>query len=279
MPGQSPLPYSAPHAGLSNGPEAHTIETPGASRRWGRRLWIAGLLMLAGASQARGAFTLIGLAIEDAATRQVVERYTLARHLKPVRFIGTLRTTDWVMDRPPFAATLARHLHPPLERYHLSDKGNGTYTVDDMGALRGSIRLIARGQERRVYFVEGQFRSLAHLLKLTGSMVFTLEYGERWEGNEPYTEVDPQLFIRLDNIVAHGILKVLAPLIHGVIDRRVAGLTEATQIVSQHLTRDPHGLYREMRTWPDVRPEDLDEYRRAFRTGEGSARDGAKEEG
>ncbi len=278
-PGRSPLPYSAPHAGLSNSPEAHRAETPVAPPRRDRRLWIAVLLMLAGASQAGGAFTLIGLAVEDVATRQVVERYTLARQLKPVRFIGTLKTTDWVMDRPPFAATLARHLHPPLERYHISDKGNGTYTVDDMGALRGSIRLVARGPERRVYFVEGQFRSLAHLLKLTGSMVFTLEYRERWEGNEPYTEVDPQLFIRLDNLVAHGILRVLAPLIHGVIDRRVTGLTEATRIVSQRLTKDPRGLYRQMRTWPDVRPEDLEEYRRAFRTGEESAREGAKEEG
>ena len=241
---------------------------PGASPRRSRSIWIVALLLLTLASQAAGAFRLIGLAIEDSATREVVERYTLARQLKPVRFIGTLKTTDWMMDRPPFAATLARHLHPPMERYHITDKGNGLYEVDDLGALRGSVRLIARGPERRVYFVEGQFRSLAHLLKLSGSMVFTLEYRERWEGNESYVEVDPQLFLRLDNIVAHGILKVLAPLLHGIIDRRVANLTAAAQIVSQRLTKDPGGLYQEIQTWPDVRPEELDEYRRAFRTDE-----------
>lgn len=241
---------------------------PGAFPRRNRSIWIVALLLLTLASQAAGAFRLIGLAIEDPATREVVERYTLARQLKPVRFIGTLKTTDWVMDRPPFASTLARHLHPPLERYHITDKGNGHYEVDDLGALRGSFRLIARGPERRIYFVEGQFRSLAHLLKLSGSMVFTLEYRERWEGNESYVEVDPQLFLRLDNIVAHGILKVLAPLLHGIIDRRVGNLTAAAQIVSQRLTKDPKGLYRELRTWSDVRPEELDEYRRAFRTDE-----------
>ena len=241
---------------------------PSAFFRRGRSTRIVALLLLALATQASGAFRLIGLAIEDPATREVVERYTLARQLKPVRFIGTLKTTDWMMDRPPFAATLARHLHPPMERYHITDKGNGLYEVDDLGALRGSVRLIARGPERRVYFVEGQFRSLAHLLKLSGSMVFTLEYRERWEGNESYVEVDPQLFLRLDNIVAHGILKVLAPLLHGIIDRRVGNLTAAAQIVSQRLTKDPKGLYRELRTWSDVRPEELDEYRRAFRTEE-----------
>lgn len=236
-----------------------------------RAIWIVALLLLVLATRAVGAFRLLGLAIEDPATREVVERYTLARQLKTIRVVGTLKATDWVMDRPPFAATLARHLHPPLERYHITEKGNGLYEVDDLGSLRGSFRLIARGPERRVYLVEGQFRSLAHLLKLTGSMVFTLEYRERWEGNESYVEVDPQLFLRLDNLVVHGILKVLAPLLHGIIDRRVVNLTTAAEIVSRRLTKDPKGLYREIRTWPDVRPEELGEYRRAFRTEEDGA--------
>lgn len=226
--------------------------------------WVIAVVLLL-ATQARGASTPTGLATDDAAAREVVERYTLARQLKTVRFVGTLKTTDWIMDRPPLAATLARHLYPPLERYHITDGGKGTYAVDDQGALRGSVRLAARAPERRVYFVEGQFRSLAHILKLSGSMVFTLEYRERWDGNESYVEVDPQLFLRLDNIIAHGILKVLAPLLHGIIDRRVANLTEAARIVSYRLTKDPRGLYQEARSWPDVRPEDLEELRQAFR--------------
>jgi len=231
--------------------------------------------MLLLATQARGASTIIGLAVDDAATREVVERYTLARQLNTARFIGTLKNTEWIMDRPAFAATLARHLHPPLERYQITDKGSGVYAVDDMGALRGSLRLVARAPERRIYFVEGEFRSLAHLLKLSGSMVFTLEYRERWDGNESYVEVDPQLFLRLDNVVAHGILKVLAPLLHGIIDRRAGNLTAAAQIVSQRLIKDPQALYQEIRTWPDVRREDLEEFRQAFRI----ARDGAGEGG
>jgi hypothetical protein len=238
-----------------------------------------GIVLVAVAASGREPFTLLGLAIQDPATRQVVEQFTLARQLPPVRFVGTLRTTDWLMDRPPFAATLARHLHPPLERYHIRDAGNGLYSVDDLGALRGNLRLVVRGAERRVYFSQGQFRSLAHLLRLTGNMVFTLEYRERWEGNESYVEVNPQLFVRLDNVLAHGVLKILAPLIHGVIDRRVANLTEAAQAVSHRLTRDPTGLYREMRRWPDVRPEELEEYRRAFRIAEEGPRVGAREAG
>ena len=285
MIGQAQAPYSARGARLSNTRKAQGL---GASARWRRRgrfsggapiapfllQWVVSLVLLL-TTQARGASTLIGLPLDDGATREVVERYTLARQLKTVRFIGTLKNIEWMLDRPPFAATLARHLDPHLERYHITDKGDGTYAVDDMGSLRGSIRLVARAVERRVYFVEGEFLSLAHILKLSGSMVFTLEYRERWDGNESYVEVEPQLFLRLDNIVVHGILKVLAPLLHGIIDRRVANLTEAAQIVSQRVTKDPQGLYREIRTWPDVRSEELEEFRQAFRI----ARDGSREGG
>jgi hypothetical protein len=246
--------------------------TGDSSPLWRRvRLFLsAGLLCaLVSAAPAHGAFRLIGLSIEDAATREVVEGHSLARQLPPVRFPGTLRATEWLLERPAFAATLARHLHPPLERYHLTDKGNGRYEVDDLGALRGELRLVARGLDRRVYLCEGEFRSLAHLLKLSGTMVFTLEYREITQDNGPYIEVTPQLFVRLNNILAHGMLKVLAPLLDGVIDRRVGNLTTATQIVSQRLISDPGGLYREIQTWPEVRPEELEAYRLAFSIGGG----------
>ena len=271
---QRQAPYSACGAQLSNRRDRRGLRSKAT---WRTRPRLAGLivLILLVAAQVQGGTSLMSLAFDDAPTREVVKQYTLARQLKPVRLIGTLKNTEWIMDRPPFAATLARHLNPLLERYHISDKGNGVYAVDDMGSLRGSIRLVARAPERRIYFVEGEFRSLAHILKLTGSMVFTLEYRERWDGNESYVEVEPQLFLRLNNILAHGILKVLAPLLHGIIDRRVASLTDAAQIVSQRLTKDPQGLYQEIRTWPDVQPDDLEEFRHAFHI----ARDGSREGG
>jgi hypothetical protein len=44
----------------------------------------------------------------------------------------------------------------------------------------------------------------------------------------------------------------------------VANLTGATRVVGERIARDPEGLYREMRTWPDVLPDDLEAYRKAF---------------
>jgi hypothetical protein len=215
-------------------------------------------------SLAEAAFTLSGLTIDDPATRDVVERYTLARSLQPVRFLGTVGVADRLLDRPSLAAALARHLHPPLERYHIVIRDDGSFDVNDLSALRGSFRLVTHGVNRRVYFCQGEFRSLAHLLKLSGSMVFTLDYRDVRQGADPTVEISPQIYVRLDNILAHGVLKVIGPLLNGVIDRRVASLTVATQAVGERIARDPEGLYREMQTWKDIRPEDLEAYREAF---------------
>jgi hypothetical protein len=228
------------------------------------RLVVTVALTVSLASVAEATSTLIGLTIDDPITRDVVERYTLTRNLQPVRFLGTVRTTDWLLDRPRLAAALARHLHPPLEQYHIAMREDGTFAVNDLGSLRGDFRLVARGANRRIYFCQGQFRSLAYILPITGSMVFTLEYRDFQREADPSVEVTPQLYVRLDNILAHGVLRVIAPLLHGVIDRRVANLTAATQVVGERISRDPRGLYREMQTWSDIRPEDLEAYRQTF---------------
>jgi hypothetical protein len=222
------------------------------------------VIVVALTSLAEAAFTLIGLTINDPITREVVERYTLTRSLQPVRFLGTVRATEWLLDRPQLTAALARHLYPPLEQYQVAMRDDGSYAVNDQGTLRGSLRLVARGPNRRVYFCQGQFRSLAHILSLSGSMVFALEYHDARQGADPAVEVAPHLYVRLDNVLAHSLLKIIAPLVHGAIDRRVANLTGATRVVGERIARDPDGLYREMRTWADIRPDDLEAYRTAF---------------
>ena len=77
--------------------------------RWKGRLAALAACVLILASVAEAVFTLNGLTVSDPLTREVVERYTLARNLQPVRFLGTMRVADWLLDRPDLAATLARH--------------------------------------------------------------------------------------------------------------------------------------------------------------------------
>ena len=91
-----PTPYSAWHASLPNHSAARGRARGLAARtalRTGCRLWPIVLLMLILVSSAQAAFTLIGLSIDDSATRNIVEGRTLARDLPPVRFPGTVCST------------------------------------------------------------------------------------------------------------------------------------------------------------------------------------------
>lgn len=213
---------------------------------------------------ALGAFALIGLQIDDAPTQAVVEGYTLMRPISPVTFQGTDTITEWLLNHPIAAATLARHLYPPLEKYQVTERSDGRYDVSDLTSLRGHFREVGRGPGRRVFYCHGQFRSLSYILSMSGAMVFTLEHRSLTAGPEARAEVAPHLYLRLDNVLAHGTLKLLSPLIHAIIDRRTANLAAATKAVGERIFLDPIMLYHEMRTWPDARPADLEAFRRAF---------------
>jgi hypothetical protein len=215
------------------------------------------------ASEANLSLRLLDFEIEDPAVRRVVERYTIHREMEQVRFLGRREYEEFLLDRLPLAAALGKRLHEALEPYNIVEKAPGLYDVDDRGALRGHVRLVANAPGRRIYLVEGQFRSLAQLLKLDGTMIITLAYRDEEDGG-PVLVNAPQLYLRLDNILAHGILKVLAPLVHGVIDRRFAHLAGAAERVSARITQDPAGVYREMRAWPDVTDAHRADFRRHF---------------
>lgn len=227
----------------------------------------AGLLALAllGLAGPAPAFTVKGLAVEDAAVRRAVEEPTLVRELDSVRFVGTTRATEWLLDRPDIAAPLARRLHPPLEPYRVGPLDNGRYPVSDGGSLSGTFRLMANGHDRRLYLCRGRFRFQEQGFHLAGDLVVLLVYRELPAADpEPLMEAAPTLYVRLESGFAHGLVKLLGPFLSGVVDRRVANLAAATQLVSRRVTRDPAGLYAEMIAWEELRPEQREAFRRAF---------------
>lgn len=201
--------------------------------------------------------------IEDEETREILAQPTLRRQMPPIRFVGDRRTYEFLVSSPPLATQLARRLHPPLERYTITQVGEGSYTIEDGGALRGEARLIKATGDRRVYWFKGEFRSLANLLRFTGRMVLVLEYREVQEGGQTYNESAPDFYLRIDHLFYGFMAKLLTPLINYLIDRRVSMIAEATSKLFDQVMEDPEGLYREMLTWKEVRPEDLEAYRRA----------------
>jgi hypothetical protein len=206
---------------------------------------------------------LLDFEIDVPAVRQVLERHTIFRAVDPVRFVGRREHEEFLLDHLPLAVTMARHLYPPLERYDISEQASHVYDVNDRGAIHGHLRGVAAASGRRVYLVEGEFRSRTYLVHFTGAMVITLRYTEEQEtGGGPILRNEPHLYVRIDNILMHGLLKLFSPLIHRIIDRRVGTLAAAAEVVSTRMTNDPGGLYREMKGWTDITDQQRTEFRR-----------------
>lgn len=205
-----------------------------------------------------------GVAIDDSQTLEIIAQPTLRRQIPPIRVVGDRRTYEFLVTRPPLATQLARRLHPPLERYTVTQIGEGVYTVEDRGALRGEARLIAATGDQRIYRFQGEFRSLANFLRFTGRMVLILHYREVREGGRTSMESDPDFYLRIDHLFFHVMTKLLSPLITSLIDRRVNMIVEATRTLFDQVQTDPKGLYRQMSTWPEVHSADLEAYRHAF---------------
>ncbi len=171
---------------------------------------------------------------------------------------------EFLVTHPPLATQVARRLHPPLERYTVTEVGPGVYTIEDRGTLRGEAKLIRVTGDQRVYRFSGEFRSLANLLRFTGRMVLVLDYREVQDAGRTYMESDPDFYLRIDHLFYGFMAKLLTPLIRLIIDRRVDMIVEATNRLFDRVVTDPKGLYLEMATWKELRPEDLEAYRQAL---------------
>ncbi len=228
----------------------------------------AALAVLQEAEAAREETVVMG----DRESREIIARSTLRRQIPTIRFTGDRRTYEFLVMHPSLATQLARRLYPPLERYTVTQIGEGVYTVEDRGALRGDARLIAATGDHRIYRFQGEFRSLAHLIRYTGRMVLVLRYREVREGSRPFMDSDPDFYLRIDHPFFHVMTKLLSPLLASIIDRRVKMIVEATRTLFDRVQTDPKGLYQQMRAWPEMQPTDLEAFRQAFLGKEAVAR-------
>lgn len=207
---------------------------------------------------------LLDLPIDDPTVRHVVENATIARALTPTRFPGRRDHEEYLLDRLPLSAALGRRLHPDLEPYHITEKGPGLFELEEGDRIRAPTRLVAKAPGQRVYLIEGEFRSLANLIRFHGSMVIALRYYEDVEADGPTLVNEPHLYVRINNILLRGLAKLFSPIIHGIIAERVARLSAAAEAVSTRIVRDPAGLYREMKGWPEITDPQRADFRRQF---------------
>jgi hypothetical protein len=205
-----------------------------------------------------------GLIIKDTEIREIIAQPTVYRQIPRIRFAGDRRTYEFLADHPPLSNQIARRLYPQLEGYTITQVQQGVFTIQDRNALRGEARLIAATDDQRIYRFQGEFRSLAHLIRFTGRMVVIFRYREVRNGSDTFIDSEPNFYLRIDHLFFHYMAKLLSPPIRSIVDRRVKTIVEATHKLFDQVRTDPGGLYKQMSTWGEVQPADLEAFRQAF---------------
>jgi hypothetical protein len=123
---------------------------------------------------------------------------------------------------------------------------------------------LTKAPNRRIYLGNGPAQAAAQLLRMTGRMVVLLEYRRGKGAGNPSVDTTSQMFLRSEGGLMRGMTKALSPLIWWMADRRITTLQDAAGMVADRITRDPRSLFHEMKSWTDLRPEDVEAYRRTF---------------
>jgi hypothetical protein len=215
--------------------------------------------------EAEAPVRLLEFAIEDAAVRRVIQGTTVSRAVEPTRFPGRAAHEEFLLDHLPLSAALGRRLSPSLEPYRVTERAPGVWGVEEGDSIRGQTRLVAAAAGRRVYITQGEFRSLAQLVRFEGAMVITLRFWEAEEAGQHFLRNEPHVYVRIENPFLRALAKLFSLIVQGIIERRVSRLAAAANAVSARLAQDPKGLYEEMGGWPEVSEKDREDYRHYFR--------------
>jgi hypothetical protein len=130
------------------------------------------------------------------------------------------------VDAPDLTAAAARHLG--LARYEVHMLGPDVYQADDRDGNRGSYRVLARDDGRRVILSRGSHSGWI-IGTIRGRALSILDF----EANGEQTSQTITAWVRIDNAAAAALARTLAPLFGGLMDRKLAEGFRVTSRVAE----------------------------------------------
>jgi len=169
---------------------------------------------------------------------------------------------EFLLDRPDFAATLARVLK--VGRYRIERRGDGFWLDDGAGAT-GHFKLLFADPRRRLYHVRLQY-SKALLPTLEGQLLILLEYNHLTDGNgEPVIEQKVIGYAAPENGLTGTLAQLATALspssVEASVTKKVRRLFRHVGAITQMATDDAEGLVERLSRSAEVLPEPLQAFR------------------
>ncbi len=170
-------------------------------------------------------------------------------------------TFDWVLDRLPLAADLARAME-------LGDYGvvpnpdeEGALDIDDREGALATIRITYQQEDIRVYLADGTLESRV-LPAVDGTGVIVVVYGDAYEGEG--IEAELSVFFRLKSNFLHLVTRAFKDTLARELDRRLLRLIDTAMSLAEAIAADPAAVFATLEGIEGVPEETLADYRARF---------------
>lgn len=195
--------------------------------------------------------------------RKVVSRAIVAQEVSEIVYRSRKEVFEFLIDRPDFAAAVARALG--IGRYRIYRNTDG-FDADDGRGARGLLRRLYADAQRRVFYLEGRYDPPI-FPSITGRLLLVLrtEHATALDG-ESYAEMRVAGYLRVDNMFLGFLMSIARSLSEAAVERKVRRFFRHVQKLSQRAYDDPQGLVEELTRHPELPQVTVDEFRQILLT-------------
>lgn len=187
--------------------------------------------------------------------KSIIDSYTTANKIGPLRTATTESMYLYLLDRPPFAAALINRLD--LAQYKSETRGSDRWWGNDGEGTEGVVQLVYHDRTSRVYYLEGTHHSRL-LPNMSGKAVVFLRMRPIKESNGVESMDSTMVsYTKLDNRILAGLVSLLRPLIGGTVTRKLAKGVDVVNRLGLELRQHPDRVLFEATDPPALPADDV----------------------
>lgn len=202
---------------------------------------------------------------KTAGVREIMNSYTIYRQVEDTFPLCTPATFDYIMDRFRITNVVMRQVSPELQRCVVTNLKEGSYSVDDQVRITGTVELLYKTKDFRLYFVQGRWRYWGDNY-FNGTAVVSVAYLEVSQNPEKSMKTRLRAYMKLESSVLSALTKAIDTLLPVLVDRRVALMKFSIRAAGEKICGEPQYVYDLLLKEPDITDAERKEYQSTFLT-------------
>ncbi len=196
--------------------------------------------------------------------QEIMNSHTIYRQVEDTFPLCTPANFDYIMDRFRVTNVVMREVSPELEHCLVTNlKTEGSYYVDDQIRTTGTVELLYKTRDFRLYFVKGRWRCWGDTY-FNGTAVVSVAYLEVSQNPEKTMKTRLRAYMKLESSVLSALTKTIDALLPVLVDRRVALMKFSIRAAGEKICGEPQYVYELLLKDTDLSEAERNEYKTIF---------------